>query len=231
MYRVFIYIIVALLPFSCGKSDSAKHEYKRQLHLGDELVAFIFEENGKQGLEDTLGNVILPAKYDYIEDWVQFGVVRTDLGGEDQSGDDYIHYEMNKIGLVDYKGNVLFEPQFDELNFAGYPLAVVSKDGKYGFINNNGEIIIDLKYDSAGIFQNGFAVIKTDSGFGLINPKDEFIIEPNLDTLMHGYATGYSKDTMILIFNHYEEVKYINKQGEIFKLNEPAANRVDGRRS
>lgn len=225
--RSYFLLIVLTLGACSGNQDSEHSKlsakgYERQLNTNKHLVAFIFEENGKQGLRDTLGNIILPAKYDYIEDWIQFGVVRTDSGGKDQSAYDYVHYEMDKIGLIDYTGKVIFEPQFDELNFGGFPLAVVKKDDKYGYINPKGEYVVDLKYDSAGIFQNGFAVVEIDSKKGLINELGEYVVEPEYDFLLHGYTTGFGKDTMILMLDR--KGLMINKEGEIFEPIEPADN-------
>lgn len=223
------FLLFALTVSACSGNQGTEHSklsacgYERQLNTSKHLLAFIFEEGGKQGLRDTLGNIILAAKYDYIEDWVQFGVVRIDSGGEGQSEYDYTHYDMNKIGLIDYKGNTIFEPQFDELNFGGFPLAVVKKGSKYGYINPKGEYVVDLKYDSAGIFQNGFAVVELDSMKGLIDEYGEYVVEPKYDFLLHGYATGFGKDTMILILD--SKSLMINKGGEIFEPIEPADHR------
>jgi hypothetical protein len=223
------FILLTINIVSCtgnqnsGQKKVSANGYERQLSTSKGSVAVIFEENGKQGLRDTLGNIILSAKYDYIEDWIQFGVVRTDSGGEDQSEYDYIHYEMNKIGLIDYKGNIIFEPQFDELNFGGFPLAVVRKNDKFGFINPKGEYVVELKYDSAGIFQNGFAMVELNSKKGLINERGEYVVEPKYDFLLHGYATGFGKDTMILLLDN--KGLMINKEGKIFYAIQPADNR------
>ena len=46
--------------------------------------------------------------------------------------------------MIDYKGNILFRPQFDDLNFALQPRGLLSKNGKYGYINMKGEIEIPL---------------------------------------------------------------------------------------
>lgn len=191
--------------------------FETPVTVGDKTVARIFEENGKYGLKDTLGNVLISARYDRIEEWTQFGLLRTDSGGHDASGYDYVAYEMGKIGLIDYKGNILFHPQFDDLNFAWQPLGLVNKNGKYGYINTGGEIAIPLVYDSAGVFRNGFAVVRTPTGHGLINLKGEFVVEPNHEHLTHGYATGFGKDTMLLIFEDLR-AKMINNEGVIFDV-------------
>jgi hypothetical protein len=221
-------ITFILAAAACNRIDNSKlpklsaKGYERQLSTKNGIAAWIFEEGGKQGLRDTLGNIILPAKYDYIEDWIQFGVVRVDSGGLDKSEYDYVHYEMNKIGLIDYKGNVIFEPQFDELEFGGFPLALVKKKNKFGFINSKGEFVIDMKFDGAGIFHNGFAVVETKGKQGLINDIGEFIVNPEYDSIFHGYATGFSKDTMILMLDR--KGMMINNNGEIFDPVKPADN-------
>ena len=203
---------------SCNNNDD--HNYVGQLLSPDEkIVATIFELNGKHGLRNKNGDVILPAKYDYIEDWLRWGVTRIDSGGNDASGSDYIHYEMNKIGLVDYKGNILFEPQFDFLVFGdGTPIATVKRNGKFGFINNIGEYESDIIYEDAKLFKNGFAVVKTNKGYGLINTEMKYVIEPKYKSLELDWAKGFSRDTMYLSFNKFEFFKMINKEGEIFEV-------------
>jgi hypothetical protein len=228
MYNQTIYYLILILTLNaCSVKKNSEQSklnskgYERHLSTKEHLVAYIFEENEKQGLKDTLGNIILPAKYDYIEDWIQFGVVRIDLGGEDRSEYDFIQYEMNKVGLIDYNGNVIFEPQFDVLNFGGFHLAVVQKDNKYGFINTKGDYVVDLIYDSAGVFQNGFALVELNNKKGLINEKGEYVVEPKYNQLLHNYATGFGKDTMVLILDH--EYLMINSGGEIFEPIDPKA--------
>lgn len=224
--KIITFFSLLLALFACDrpmKNMSAKG-YERQLANRDKVLAIIYEANGKQGLKDTLGNIILPAKYDYIQEWLQYGVALTDLGGRDASGHDYVHYEMDKIGLVDYKGNILFEPQFETVIFNGNPIALVKKDRKFGYINNKGQYEIDLIFEDARPFQNGFAVVKPQSGYGLINTEYEYVIEPQLDSLQLWYATGFSKDTMLLIFNHQDSTKMINNQGEIFDVLSKSSN-------
>ena len=219
---VILFLIIFLVS-ACNRSDLPKLSakgYERQLIKGDQVVAWIFEEDERQGLRDTLGNIILPAKYDYIESWIQFGVVRVDSGGQDKSSYDYVHYEMNKIGLIDYKGNIIFEPQFDELVFAGYPLALVKKDNKYGYINNKGEFVIDLKFDSASVFKNGFAVVETKGKQGLINDRGDYVVQPEYDLINHNWATGFSRDTMFLRLDR--DIMMINNDGIIFEPIKPS---------
>jgi len=221
--ELFIFFLILFLVAACNRSDLPKLSakgYERQLVKGDQIVAWIYEKDERQGLRDTLGNIILPAKYDYIESWIQFGVIRVDSGGQDKSDYDYVHYEMNKIGLIDHKGNIIFEPQFDELVFAGYPLALVKKDNKYGYINNNGDFVIDLKFDSASVFKNGFAVVETKGKQGLINDQGDYVVKPVYNLINHNWATGFGRDTMFLRLD--SDIKMINKEGIIFEPVKPS---------
>ncbi|GAB5524790.1 MAG: hypothetical protein Roseis2KO_26620 [Roseivirga sp.] len=216
-------LVICLLCISCEtekKTLSAKG-YVRQLSHRDSLVAFIYEDNGKQGLIATTGDTLLRAKYDFIEDYVEYGLVMTDSGGYDASGTDYIHYETNKIGLIDYKGNILFEPQFDRVVFNGYPYALVKKGDKYGFINSKGKYVVELKYNYASPFfkiGSGFAIVENEDGYGVIDSTDRFVLPPIYDSLNMWYATGYSKDTMLVIINGHDSSFFINHEGLIFDL-------------
>jgi hypothetical protein len=219
---VILFLSIFLVA-ACNRSDRPKFSakgYERPLYSNDQLVAWIYEEDQKQGLRDTLENIILPAKYDYIESWIQFGVIRVDSGGQDKSSYDYVHYEMNKIGLIDYKGNIIFEPQFDKLVFAGYPLALVKRDNKYGYINSKGEFVIDLKFDSASAFKNGFAVVETKGKQGLINDRGDYVVKPLYDLINHNWANGFSRDTMFLRLD--SDIMMINKEGIIFEPVNPS---------
>ncbi len=183
-----------------------------------EIVAWVFEEDNKQGLKDTLGNVLIPPKYDYIEDWLQWGVLLTDSGGYDDSSYDYVHYQMNKIGLIDIKGNILFEPQFDLVHFGrtnSKARALVIKNDKYGYIDNKGNFIIDLKLDSASIFISGYAAIKPENKVGLIDYNGNYVVEPIYDKIQLGYATGFTKDTIYLVLD--KKVLMINHKAQIFE--------------
>lgn len=204
-------ITIMLLLHSC------KNVSERPVVINDKVVAKIFSDNGRQGLKDTLGNVLVPAKYDYIDDYPVFGLLQTDLGGKKIDDFDLVGYEMEKIGLIDTKGNIIAEPQYDEVNFNWFPLGLVKKNGKFGYIDRKGKIKIPIEYLHASPFQNGFAVVKTKSGYGLIDSTNSLIILPKYDSLMLGYAEGYSKDTMLLLFDDFTKSSMITSKGKIFE--------------
>lgn len=99
----------------------------------------------------------------------------------------------NKYGLIDFDGNELTEPIYDEITGLDYKegTLLVKIDSKYGVININGAEIIDVKYDSISADnyydsqtkskKAGFIVSeKTEEGYryGYINYKGKRILKP-----------------------------------------------------
>jgi hypothetical protein len=66
----------------------------------------------------------------------------------------------NKWGFINIKGEVVIDPQYDDVGDFHEGLAMVCKDNKFGFINNKGKIIIDLIFDEAGNYSDGLAVVR-----------------------------------------------------------------------
>src|SRR5436190_5632944 len=51
-------------------------------------IAYIYREKGKEGLLDTNKSILIPAQFDYIEDWQVDNLIRIDSGGERLKGGD-----------------------------------------------------------------------------------------------------------------------------------------------
>lgn len=75
---------VTLLFLLCFVScDRPQKDVTSVQGYGGTTSAYIYRENGREGLLDTNMNVILPAQFDYIEDWQVDNLIRIDSGGED----------------------------------------------------------------------------------------------------------------------------------------------------
>lgn len=144
-------------------------------------LAYIYKENGKEGLLDTNMNVILPAQFDYIENWQIYKLVRIDSGGERLNGGDVVGYTFKKYGLITTEGKIVSRPKFDDLTVADNS-ALVLLDSLYGYIDNEGNWILPLKYKTAYPFYKGTAVVKEKDKFELLNKAGKKIINQNFDT-------------------------------------------------
>jgi|LSQX01.2.fsa_nt_gb hypothetical protein len=144
--------------------------------------AYIYRENGKEGLLDTNMNIILLAQFDYIEDWQIDNLVRVDSGGERLKGGDAVGYTFKKYGLITTDGKIVSRPKFDDLRVSDNS-AIVLLDSLYGYIDKQGEWILPPKYKTAYPFYKGTAVVKQGDKFELLNKQGEKIISQTFDTV------------------------------------------------
>lgn len=104
----------------------------------------VVEKNGKYGVIDKTGQVIIEAKYERL----QFS----------QNSKEFFAYANSKAGLIDKNGQQLIPPTtyqdiaiLDQNLDQDNRLYLVSKDGKYGVIDRKGTELIHPLYDKIGL--------------------------------------------------------------------------------
>lgn len=124
------------------------------LHLAQANHYQLFEENGKTGLKDQSGNVLIPARYDAIG-WSNgtFSVIQQTTG-----------YKMNNHwGLISISNRLLTPAEFVELIPSESELILAARQNQvtlritWGCLNPSGKITIPFSY--AGIRINGLRAI------------------------------------------------------------------------
>jgi hypothetical protein len=171
---------------------------------GVKEIVYIYEENGKEGLQDSSHNVILKAQFDRIENWQENGFILVDSGG--RSRGDY--YEFNKYGLINASGQILFRPQFDEVLLYHDSTALVLKDSLYGFVDNKGKWLIKPKFKYATPFYKGTAIVQQKDKVYLINKQQESITTVPNDSIW-GFKNGVS------VVQKDKKFGFINYRGEL----------------
>ena len=126
----------------------------------------VYVQNGKKGLLDTNGDVVVEAVYDDIayngnnDDWITV-----------KDGESY--YFINK------KGYKVQEPDesYEYLGILSQKRVVAKKAGKYGYLNENMKEQIAFVYDDATVFKEDLAAVKQGEKWALINRKGELKTE------------------------------------------------------
>ena len=157
--------------------------------------------DGKWGLADVRGRIIVDPKYDNIycpcNDRV---AVRIE----------------EKWGYIDYKGKEIIPLIYDDANefmnaeyCFGTPCAWVQKDGKWGTINTTGEVVIPFEYDSVDDYK-GMIIVEKDGQSGIINHKNEFIIPlgDNVINMLDDHIVSFSGDELCGAINLSTNEKY-----------------------
>ena len=82
---------------------------------------------------------------------------------------------------TDKKGNVVIQPQYDQIVSFQEGLALVRKENKWGCIDRNGKIIIDYHFDKINFqelpigFRNGLCVVVEGSKWGYIDKTGNYV--------------------------------------------------------
>ena len=136
---------------------SAKFGYKNM--DGKEIIPPIYDKpikfhrglaivhlNGRQGLMNLHGHLIIPIEYDY------FGY---------QIGDELIIVRLDgKYGFFNIKENKLQIPaNYDNCNSFSEGLASVKKGDAWGYIDTNNKVVIPFIYINVSAFENGVAKV------------------------------------------------------------------------
>ena len=149
---------------------------------------FMTEISGKKGLVDSLGNEILPVKYDWI-DFLHFGTGYSKVVSD------------GKSGLLNKSGKEILAPLYYDIgNFSQGLIAVrPAKDGRFGYVDSVGQMIIDttLNYDSVGSFSDGMAKVE----------RGGFADEYGIMHILKGYIDVSGKEVIPLKYTEAGDFK------------------------
>ncbi len=137
-----------------------------------------FEENGKIGLKDQQGSVVLPAAFDALG-WSDgnFSVIGEITGFRKQ----------DQWGLINLKKEFITEAKYSSLTYPGGDRVIVSQwinpyTNKFGCIDLQGNLVVPMAYDGITLHGlRGIAMIKngTRYEYGLIDLNNKNILPIN----------------------------------------------------
>lgn len=162
------------------------------------------KKDGKYGLIDLNGKVILPSEYEQI----------TALKGIENS---LIIIKDGKKGLVNEKGSIIIEPQYKEITNLGETYKegyiTIDEQGKYGVISTTKQQILENKYDNIkAIYLNNHYLVTENGQEKLIDITGKTVLEKSGYDIISATQKGF-------IIKENELYGAINTTGE--KIIEP----------
>ncbi len=155
--------------FSGYTKVEAIQNHDTQNNIWYETNCLKVQKNGKYGLIDFNGNVLLNCEYDKIEPII--GVENSLLTTKD-----------GKIGVVSTTGSVIIENEYAEITALtseyenGY--IVKNEDSKYGVIGTNKKVLLPIEYDGIKhVYYNNVYVAKTEEKWQIINTSDKSTVK------------------------------------------------------
>ena len=169
------------------------YEYKdnRKYIKNDKYL--ITANNGKYGIIDYNGNIILDLIYDYIK--------IIDNG--------FIIKENNKFGIINENKEYILKPEYQEI-FDYKNNLVIKKDNKYAIINDKKETIIDYEIDYTEQLEDYLIIIKNNK-LGIFKDNKillNYQIETKNDQIT---AYLYNNDIHIKTYDKTIKTYIINK--------------------
>lgn len=111
---------------------------------------FAFLKNGKIGVCNEAGKVIIPPMYEHIDAAMK---------------DRYIFMKEGKFGVIDRNNNVIIEPTFTFIQYYYDFFRVVDGNSK-GIMSMDGDLLVPVKFKEVNIEQEGFlTLLKGKKGF------------------------------------------------------------------
>ena len=145
---------------------------------------FAFLQNGKWGVINTKGEVVIPPEHDYRPEFHNDIIVLSNRHpGYPDAGDGM---EIPIASLVDENGAIISENRYLTIRNGGEGLFVVAGESsfRFGFIDGSGKEVIPPQYAAVGGFSEGLsaaAVISPERKkqiWGYIDRQGGYIIEP-----------------------------------------------------
>ena len=140
------------------------YEYQQ---IGSFLGGYaVYEYEGKKGVIDTAGEVLLKAAYDEI---------RIPL----KTSEGFPVRVANQVYLISEKGYKIAQPEteYQELGILSDKRYLVKQDGKYGYLTEDLEPCTQFQWEDATNYRDGIAAVKSGGKWAFINKKGEFLTE------------------------------------------------------
>jgi len=193
---------------------------------------FCFEENGKYGYINAMGQVVIKPHYDFASDFseglayvgksgnvsyidcndnIQF-TANSDGAGDFCQGRAWLRYGSitrpgMKYSLIDRSGKTISYEKFDYVSDFSNGLAAITTNEKKGYINFAGDLVIQLQDLPFHDFHEGMARMGINGNEGYIDIKGNLAINKKFD-----YALDFSEGLALVKDNGVWY--FIDKEGK-----------------
>ncbi|MES2565304.1 MAG: WG repeat-containing protein [Bacteroidota bacterium] len=180
---------------------------------GDTLVDLVraptimssVKRNGKFGLIDMNGKLLVPAIYDKMYAFEFRGEWPTLL-------------RVNKdgsVGLINLNGEVIVPLEYDEINQEQSSYIVVGKEMKKGLMTAQGKKLTELIYDDMGHFIDNKCWFRKNELYGFMNAAGKEIISARFESKPGDFTDGFCEFTGTARTSYGTAVGLIDTAGNV----------------
>lgn len=195
-----------------GPSGEILNRYKYYFvgNLGDGLLAFKENREGKYGYIDESGRVIIKPEFTMALAFSEGRAVVTN--GSDRTA--------NKFGLIDKTGNYIIRPEYNDIILLGENKVAVGKaiikekpfiGSKYSIADTQGNFLTDFIYFGVSSYKNGLASAYDDKNTFFIDYKGRVV--KNLPIVNGSGSLTFVKELIRAFVDN--RLTYFDKNGRI----------------
>ena len=213
---ILILAIITGVAYYFITTNNRKYEIEKV----EQYNYFVLKQNGKTGVIDRSGNIVIDAKYDDIkipnpqkDVFVCYNEGNSQILNSQKEQILTNYQNIEPIRLQNIASNLMFEKS----------VLSYKENDKYGLINFQGKKITKPIYDEiSGLsYKEGELLVKQNDKYGVINIKGHKLIDIKYDKIaVDGYYTnddGYKKAGYIITTTTQEGYRYgyINYNGKL----------------
>lgn len=162
----------------------------------------VYVQNGKKGLIDQDGKVVIEAVYDEI---AYNGKDKGDIAVRDGKDCFFINQQGYKTKMP--------EETYEAVSALSQSRIVAKKDGKYGYLDKNFNAKTEFIYEDATPFYEGVAAVKQGEKWALIDRKGELVTDFLFEEVSRNSRGICSINKMIAV-RQGKDFFFINEKGE-----------------
>ncbi|MBI5219942.1 MAG: WG repeat-containing protein [Bacteroidia bacterium] len=184
---IIISVMSGLIALNGLAQINTKNDYDHTARFDDNLIWTY--KDGKKGMIDKSGTIIIPNEYDEITDFKD-GAAWT--------------YKDGQKGMIDISGKVIIPNIYDEITAFKNGYAWIYVDGKKGRISKDGKVVIPNIYDEIIAFKDSMAWTYKDGLKGIIELTGNTVIPNEYDEIIitnDGKVKAYKGDESFTIKN------------------------------
>lgn len=143
----------------------------------DKQYAIVENIDGKYGVIDASGKLVLKVVYDHIGSFFN-GFARIQLN--------------NRYGLINEDFEIVLKPVYDEVQEFVFNTAIVKYKGKYGCIDQDINLVLKPIYDMMYLQKEEMKRIELDDKWGFVDMDCQIVAKPIYD-YAHDFSNGFAK--------------------------------------
>ena len=187
------------------EGNIVKDIFCQQPHFTFDDGSYVFIKDGKKGVKNAEGKILIHPKYEYIKSWNNGRYFAT-IAKEERSVKRF-------YGIIDHQENILVPFVYDNMITYSFGLSATKDKCKHIFLDNDLKNVYEKEFDQLRIFSSGLIVgtIGDEKYFDFVLDENKHDLKSNIEI-----AKGIQKELAYIKYKDGRHVLLNKKGNEVF---------------